>query len=194
MLHRDGSSIPRPENWQRIERERFSIYTVTVWNDVLINSIKLDINSVPTNWVNFYFAIHLFVYFYWKVQLNHSVVLMSAIQQSDSVTHIYFFMFFSIMVYHRILNIVLCAMPVGPCFIFFFNIYLSVLGLSCGMQDLSLWRVNSSCELSHSRAHGLSWPIACGILVPRPGIKPMSALGGRFLTTGPPGKYRILLF
>ena len=31
--------------------------------------------------------------------------------------------------------------------------------------------------------------VACGILVPQPGIKPMSpALGGGFLTTGPPGK------
>ena len=37
--------------------------------------------------------------------------------------------------------------------------------------------------------HGLSCPAACGILVPRPGIEPMSpALEGRFLTTGPPGK------
>ena len=37
--------------------------------------------------------------------------------------------------------------------------------------------------------HGLSCPAACGILVPRPGIKPPSpALEGRFLTTGPPGK------
>ena len=33
--------------------------------------------------------------------------------------------------------------------------------------------------------HGM----ACGILVPQPGIKPASpALEGRFLTTGPPGK------
>ena len=31
--------------------------------------------------------------------------------------------------------------------------------------------------------------MACGSLVPQPGIKPMfSALEGRFLTTGPPGK------
>ena len=38
-------------------------------------------------------------------------------------------------------------------------------------------------------AHGFSCPEACGILVPRPGIKPMSpALAGGFLTTGPPGK------
>ena len=35
----------------------------------------------------------------------------------------------------------------------------------------------------------LSCPVACGILVPLPGIEPMSpALQGRFLTTGPPGK------
>ena len=39
-------------------------------------------------------------------------VLISAVQQSASVIHIYtffFFIFFSIMVYHKILNIVLCA-------------------------------------------------------------------------------------
>ena len=31
--------------------------------------------------------------------------------------------------------------------------------------------------------------MACGILVPQPGMEPMSpALEGRFLTTGPPGK------
>ena len=36
---------------------------------------------------------------------------------------------------------------------------------------------------------GLSCPVACGILVPQPGIEPTSpALEGRFLTTGPPGK------
>ena len=37
-------------------------------------------------------------------------------------------------------------------------------------------------------ALGLSCSVACGILVPRPGIEPMSpALEVRFLTTGPPG-------
>ena len=36
---------------------------------------------------------------------------------------------------------------------------------------------------------GLTCPTACGILVPQPGIEPMSpALEGGFLTTGPPGK------
>ena len=38
-------------------------------------------------------------------------------------------------------------------------------------------------------AHGLSCPGACGNLVPRPGIKPVSpALEGGFLPNGPPGK------
>ena len=36
---------------------------------------------------------------------------------------------------------------------------------------------------------GLSCPVACGVLAPRPKTKPMSpALQGGFLTTGPPGK------
>ena len=38
-------------------------------------------------------------------------------------------------------------------------------------------------------AHVLSCPMACGILVPQPGIKPVTAaLQGRFLTAEPPGK------
>ena len=42
----------------------------------------------------------------------YHVVLISAIKQSHSVIHIYiFFIFFSILVYHRILNIVPCAIP-----------------------------------------------------------------------------------
>ena len=48
-----------------------------------------------------------------EVWLIYNVVLISAVQQSDSVIHIYiytfFFIFFSMMVYHRILNIVPCA-------------------------------------------------------------------------------------
>ena len=40
----------------------------------------------------------------------YNVVLISAIQQSDSVLHMYdFLIFFSVIVYHRILNIVFCA-------------------------------------------------------------------------------------
>ena len=49
------------------------------------------------------------------------------------------------------------------------------------------------CGLQHAgsliEAHGLSYPAACGILVPRPGIEPASpALEGGFFTAGPPGK------
>ena len=41
-------------------------------------------------------------------------------------------------------------------------------------------------------AHGLSCPSAGGLLVPRPGIKPMSpALVGRFLNIGPPALYLV---
>ena len=42
-----------------------------------------------------------------EVYLIYNVVLISALQQSDSVIH-FFLIFFSIMVNHRILNIVLC--------------------------------------------------------------------------------------
>ena len=55
------------------------------------------------------------LFFFFNVLLKHSlvynVVLISAVQQSDSVIHIHTFVFilFSIMVYHRILNIVPCA-------------------------------------------------------------------------------------
>ena len=47
------------------------------------------------------------------MQLIYNAVLISAIQQGDSVIHIstfFVFVFFSIMVYHTILNILLCAL------------------------------------------------------------------------------------
>ena len=44
-------------------------------------------------------------------------------------------------------------------------------------------------------AHGLSCPMACGSLIPGPGIKSMSpALAGGFLTIGPLGKSYHLFF
>ena len=60
-----------------------------------------------------------------------------------------------------------------------FSIYvlfcLAVLGLSRNMQDLLLW-----CAASVVAAHGSGCPTACGVLVLRPGIEPVSpALGGR---------------
>ena len=60
--------------------------------------------------------------------------------------------------------------------------------LHCIMQDISLWCVGSVVV-----ACGLSCSAACGILVPLPGIKPMSlALKGGLLNTRPPGKSWIL--
>ena len=57
------------------------------------------------------------------------------------------------------------------------NIYLVALG----MCDLLLWLAGC--------------PMACGILVPPPGIEPMSpALQGGFLTTGPLGKSLFFVF
>ena len=63
-------------------------------------------------------------------------------------------------------------------------------GLSCGTRAFWLWSAGSVVA-----AHGLSCPTACGILVPRPGIKPMSpTLEGGFSTTGPPRKSPLVLF
>ena len=55
----------------------------------------------------------------------------------------------------------------------------------------------SSCSAQSSLlvVHRLSGSIACGILVPQPGIEPESpALEGEFLTPGPPGKSHFVYF
>ena len=62
-------------------------------------------------------------------------------------------------------------------------------------MDFSLW-VFSCCgawtlgsRASEVVVHWIRCPTVCGILVPRPGIKPVSStLKGRFLTTGPSRK------
>ena len=60
-----------------------------------------------------------------------------------------------------------------PSFLLLFNKYLSIYLLGC------------------IGSHGLSCPMAYGILVPPLGMEPTSpALEGRFLTTGPPGSPR----
>ena len=80
--------------------------------------------------------------------------------------------------------------------LFFFLIYLTVLGLGCSTWALCCCKqAFSSCSKrgllsgqvgSVAVAHGLSCPTAGGILVPGSWIKPVWA--GGFLTTGPPGK------
>ena len=62
---------------------------------------------------------------------------------------------------------------------------MAVLGLCCSTWTFSSWW----CEGSPVADHGLSCPKTCRILVPWPGIEPVSsALEGRFLITGPLGK------
>ena len=59
---------------------------------------------------------------------------------------------------------------------------------ACGPQQL--WPMDSV-----TVGHGLSFPVACGILVPRPGIETVSpALAVQYLTTGPPEKSLNLCF
>ena len=98
--------------------------------------------------------------------------------------------------------------------------YLAILGLCCSTRGSSLlregflqlqrvratlllwWQASHcgvfSCDKAPARActgsvvvlHGLSYPAACGILVPGPGIEHESpALAGEVVTTGPPGKF-----
>ena len=57
----------------------------------------------------------LFLVYFIEVELIYDVLIL--LYNSDSVLHIYpfFFIFFSIMVNHRILNIVPCAITEGPC-------------------------------------------------------------------------------
>ena len=90
-------------------------------------------------------------------------------------------------------------------YLFYFIFYLAASGLSCGTWGIlvaacrifrcSMWGLSLRHVGALVVAHGLSCPAACGILVPRPGIEPVSpALEGRFLTTGPPGKSLPWLF
>ena len=82
----------------------------------------------------------------------------------------------------------------------FLEIYLAVLGPSCGlcvMWDLSLRQVDSLVVGAGSVvvAHGASCSTACRVLVPQPGIEPTSPpLQGVLLITGPPGKSQYKVF
>ena len=62
-------------------------------------------------------------FFFIEVQLIYNIFLISAVQQSDSVIHS-FLIFFSIMVYHRILNTVLYA--ISRTLLFIHSIYNSL--------------------------------------------------------------------
>ena len=77
----------------------------------------------------------------------------------------------------------------------FFFLFLA-LGLCCGAWAFSsrdAWAPEHVGSVA--AVCGLSCPVACGILVPQPGIEPGSpALQGRFLTTGPLLKSLVLYY
>ena len=77
-------------------------------------------------------------------------------------------------------SLVLLSSQCLSCSLLFF---LAVLDL---LQGAGFLQLQSACCLIV--AHGLSCPAACGILVPRPGIKPhLPELQGRLLPSRPPG-------
>ena len=67
-----------------------------------------------------FYYLFILSYFLIEVLLIYNIVLVSGVQQSDSVicTYFLFFIFFSIMVYYKILTSSLCY-TVGPCFLFY---------------------------------------------------------------------------
>ena len=73
---------------------------------IILSLRIMNMNVFPFIQVFFNFSTFLI-----EVQLSHNIVSISALQQSDSIVliNMYFLIFFFIMIYHRILNIGLCA-------------------------------------------------------------------------------------
>ena len=77
------------------------------------------------------------------------------------------------------------------CLVFFFFFWLCWVFIPPQASLFVVYRLQGACAAAVP-VHGLRCPIACGILVPRPVTDSMSlALAGRFLTTGPPGKFLV---
>ena len=73
-----------------------------------------------------------------EVWLNYNVVLIAAVEQSDSVAHMYtfFLIFISTMVYQRILNIIPCGIQEDLVF-FMYSMYTSLCLLIPNFQSNS---------------------------------------------------------
>ena len=95
------------------------------------------------------------------------------------------------------------AYPYSSCFYiasFFLCVYLA--GVTCGTWDLcwvmwgvSLWSVDSLVVLLRISNCRLTRYMACGILIPQPGIEASSPLlHSGLLTPGPPGKSQFCFF
>ena len=80
-------------------------------------------------------------------------------------------------------------MPLGKNFFFSFNSLILFIYLGCAGSMLQTQALCCAVQTSLVVAQGLSCPMACGILVPQPGIEPLSpAWDGGFFMSGPPGK------
>ena len=96
-----------------------------------------------------------FKIYFIEVQLIYTVVLISAVQQSDSVIHMYtfFFILFSIMVYHRILNIVPCAVQqdlvVYPSYIQFASANPKLMNSAFLTSHIHIYRAMTSVQTRH---------------------------------------------
>ena len=97
-------------------------------------------------------------------------MLVSAVQWNDSVMYIFFFIFFSIMVYHKILNTVPCAIQQD--FVRFLNLFIfnwRIIALQCcvGLCHTSTWishrypYVPSFLNLSPSHLLPYPAPLCC---------------------------------
>ena len=74
--------------------------------------VKNRLHTLISWTVNFILLYESFFCYFIEVQLIYNVGLISTVQQSDSVIiyiYFFFFKFFPIMVYHRILSIAPCA-------------------------------------------------------------------------------------
>ena len=82
------------------------------------------------------------------------------------------------------------AVAAAPFYLLKLFIYLTASGFHC-----STWDIHWGKQASLAVVRGLSCPLACGILVPWPGMEPTPpALEGGLLTTGPPGQSQQLQF
>ena len=75
-------------------------------------SLLFCLLGCPPHWIClfiFIFKLLSFKKHFIELQLIYNVVLISAIQPSQLYIYTFFFIFFSIMVYYRILNVVPCA-------------------------------------------------------------------------------------
>ena len=84
-------------------------YTCCYEGKYMRDVISLVEKSTKTQF-SFSFLYFIKKFYFIELQLIYYVVLISTVQQSDSVLYIYIYIytFFSIMIYHRMLNIVPC--------------------------------------------------------------------------------------